>query len=81
MRSERLTGPSGPGVVDWVAVTAEAAGFALKMAVLLEFQWAERPGLSLVGIVLPAALVRNDTAHDPCQRRRAYSSGIASAPA
>jgi hypothetical protein len=35
--------------MGFVAVTAEAAGFTLKMAVLLEFQWACRPGLSLRG--------------------------------
>jgi hypothetical protein len=32
-----------------VADTAEAAGIALKMVVLLEFQKARRPGLSLRG--------------------------------
>jgi hypothetical protein len=36
--SECLTGPSGPGIVKWIAVTAEAAGLSLKIAVLLEFQ-------------------------------------------
>jgi hypothetical protein len=36
------------------------AGVALKMAVLLEFQRALRPGLSLGVIVVPRAAGRND---------------------
>jgi hypothetical protein len=68
MRSERLTGPTGPGFVWWFAVTAEAAGYALKMAVLLEFQRAVRPGLSLVVIVVPRAVVRNDAVQEASRR-------------
>jgi hypothetical protein len=60
-RSERLTGPDGPEMVESKAVTAEAAGFALEMAVLLEFQMGPWPGLSLVEIVVPRAVVRNDS--------------------
>ena len=59
------------------AVTAEAAGIALKMAVLLEFQRARRPGLSLRWIVVPGGARRNDAHGSLPGRRRLPTPGVA----
>src|SRR5215211_1334590 len=64
MRWKRLAGPWSPGLVDEFADTAEAAGSALKMAVLLEIQWARTARSVAAWIVVPRAIRSNDAMQD-----------------
>ena len=76
LRSERRPGPLGPGSDDRMSPSRlKLLDIALKMAVLLEFRWARRPGLSLRWIVVPRSAlgaidVRTRRALSRARRRR-----------